>query len=102
VTGPQARKSRPLPGAAISDQACEPLSIVQVRPSVDESAESFFVNCHAVLVRSTKRTHRHLYFNLPGAERAMHRALARGDRAEMVLVQLVPVQRVPIRGGIDV
>ncbi len=44
----------------------------------------------AVLVRG-KTTRRHLYFNLPAAERAVQRALARGADADMVLVRLVPV-----------
>jgi len=37
---------------------------------------------------------RHLYFNLPAAERVVRNANARGDRAEMILVQLVPVRGV--------
>lgn len=49
-----------------------------------------FRNCFAVLVRG-KTIRRHLYFNLPAAERAVKRARARGDAADMVLVMLVPV-----------
>lgn len=50
----------------------------------------FFRNSYAVLVRG-RSVRRHLYFNLPGAQRAVERARARGDQADMVLVQLVPV-----------
>nr|WP_146177679.1 hypothetical protein [Sphaerisporangium cinnabarinum] len=50
----------------------------------------FFRESYAVLVRG-KTVRRHLYFNLPAAERAVRRARSRGDRADMVLVKLVPV-----------
>lgn len=50
----------------------------------------FFRHCYAVLVRG-KSVRRHLYFNLPAAERTVKRARGRGDRADLVLVQLVPV-----------
>ncbi|MBG6238376.1 hypothetical protein IWX78_001331 [Mycetocola sp. CAN_C7] len=50
----------------------------------------FFRNSYAVLVRG-KSIRRHLYFNLPAAARAVNRALARGDKADLVLVRLVPV-----------
>ncbi len=53
-------------------------------------AAVFFRGAYAVLVRG-RSVRRHLYFNLPGAQRAVERARARGDRADMVLVQLVPV-----------
>lgn len=55
--------------------------------------EEFFRTSFAVLVRG-KSIRRHLYFNLPAAERAVKRARARGDRADLLLVELVPV-----RGG---
>jgi len=61
----------------------------------DTAAGAFFRNCYAVLVQG-RTVRRHLYFNLPAAERAVRRALGRGDCAEMILVQLVPV-----RGGRD-
>ena len=56
----------------------------------DGPAAVFFRDSYAVLVRG-KTTRRHLYFNLPAAERAVRRALARGADADMVLVRLVPV-----------
>ncbi len=56
----------------------------------DSVAASAFRNCFAVLVRG-KSVRRHLYFNLPAAERTVKRARERGDRADLVLVQLVPV-----------
>lgn len=46
----------------------------------------FFRNAYAVLVRG-RSVRRHL----PGAQRAVERARARGDQADMVLVRLVPV-----------
>lgn len=56
----------------------------------DAPAAVFFRDCYAVLVRG-KSVRRYLYFNLPAAERAVRRAAARGHRAELVLVKLVPV-----------
>ena len=53
--------------------------------------EEFFRTSFAVLVRG-KSVRRHLYFNLPAAERAVKRARARGDRADLLLVELVPVR----------
>lgn len=50
----------------------------------------FFRNAYAVLVRG-RSVRRHLYFNLPGAQRAVERGRARGDQADLVLVRLVPV-----------
>lgn len=58
--------------------------------SPDSDAAVFFRHSYAVLVRG-KSVRRHLYFNLPAAERTVKRALDRGDRADLVLVQLVPV-----------
>lgn len=58
--------------------------------SPDSAAAVFFRHSYAVLVRG-KSVRRHLYFNLPAAERAVKRARERGDRADLVLVQLVPV-----------
>ena len=57
------------------------------------TADAYFRDCYAVLVRG-KSVRRHLYFNLPAAERAARRARGRGDRVDLILVQLVPV-----RGG---
>lgn len=56
----------------------------------DVSALERFRNCYAVLVQG-KRVRRHLYLNLPGAIRAMERAQARGDRADLVLLKMIPV-----------
>lgn len=56
-----------------------------------EAAEVFFRTSYAVLVRG-KSVRRHLYFNLPAAERAVRRARGRGDKADLLLVELVPVR----------
>jgi len=56
----------------------------------EPAAALFFRHSYAVLVRG-KSVRRHLYFNLPAAERTVKRARERGDRADLVLVQLVPV-----------
>lgn len=48
--------------------------------------DEFFRTSFAVLVRG-KSVRRHLYFNLPAAERAVKRARARGDRADLLLDQ---------------
>ncbi|WP_182354209.1 hypothetical protein [Flaviflexus huanghaiensis] len=53
-------------------------------------ADTFFRDSYAVLVRG-KAVRRHLYFNLPAAQNAVRRAEKRGDRADMILVKLVPV-----------
>ena len=63
--------------------------LVEVRHD-DDAAEVFFRTSYAVLVRG-KSVRRHLYFNLPAAERAVRRAHSRGDRADLLLVELVPV-----------
>lgn len=98
----QIRERRPAAHEAPS-RVIDPTNTVVTRREVirneDASAEMFFSDCHAVLVRG-KSVRRHLYFNLPAAERAVRRARARGDRADMVLVQLVPVGG--DRGGADV
>lgn len=59
-------------------------------PEGHGGADEHFRGCYAVLVRG-KTVRRHLYFNLPAAERALRRARARGALAEMVLVRLEPV-----------
>ena len=56
----------------------------------ETNAAVYFRNSYAVLVRG-KTIRRHLYFNLPAADRVVKRALARGDKADLVLVRLVPV-----------
>lgn len=53
-------------------------------------AESRFHDAYAVLVTG-KAVRRHVYFNLPSAQRAVERAHARGADAELILVRLVPV-----------
>lgn len=57
---------------------------------ITRAASAAFDDAHAVIV-SGRTIRRHLYFNLPAAERAVKRARARGDDAAMVLVRLVPV-----------
>ena len=85
---PETKRIRPAGNRTDSDdqQASGSTSIV----SPDSDAAGFFRHSYAVLVRG-KTVRRHLYFNLPAAERTVKRALARGDRADLVLVQLVPV-----------
>ncbi|MFH5822271.1 hypothetical protein [Georgenia sp. AZ-5] len=92
--GAQERESRPAGNGTatrnnIAGQATTTLAAI---PSTgeDSTAAEFFRDSYAVLVRG-KTVRRHLYFNLPAAERAMKRAAAQGDRASMVLVRLVPI-----------
>ena len=68
--------------------------------SHDPAVLERFRNCYAVLVRG-KTVRRHLYLNLPGAIRAAERAQARGDRADLVLLKMVPdqTQRLQRDGG---
>src|SRR3954454_11421773 len=49
-----------------------------------------FKDAYAVLVIG-KAARRHVFFGLPAAQRAVDRARARGDYAELVLVRLEPV-----------
>lgn len=58
--------------------------------TVEPPAAVWFNDCYAVLVRG-KTVRRHLYFNLPAAQRTVQRAHRRGDAADIVLVRLVPV-----------
>lgn len=91
----QARESRP---GVVSQAALEAFGGAEGQFSESDAAV-FFRNAYAVLVRG-KSVRRHLYFNLPGAQRVVERARRRGDQADMVLVQLVPVDAMTI--GIEV
>jgi hypothetical protein len=51
---------------------------------------SRFKDAYAVLVIG-KVARRHVFFGLPAAQKAVERAHGRGDYAELVLVQIVPV-----------
>lgn len=88
-TGPRAagRSSGDHQGAGSNTSLAATTDVV----ADDAAVESYFRNSYAILVRG-KTVRRHMYFNLPAAERAVNRARARGDRAEMILVQLVPVR----------
>lgn len=55
-----------------------------------DAATARLRNCYAVVVAG-KTIRKHLYFNLPAAQRAVARAEARGATAHLVLVRLVPV-----------
>ena len=58
-----------------------------------------FHDAYAVVVIG-KAARRHVFFGLPAAERAVDRAHARGDFADLVLVRLVPVGEAdPIEAG---
>jgi len=61
-------------------------------------------HCHAVLVSTPNgRWSRRLYLSLHSADKAMRRAKDRGQAAQCVLVELVPVPGVPVTvvGGDD-
>lgn len=85
----QERESRPAGNQAAQDLADTP-SVPATTDDDLDAAHAFFRTSYAVLVRG-KSVRRHLYFNLPAAERAIRRAEARGDHAELILVRLVPV-----------
>lgn len=88
------RASRPGggPGAARSAVAAHPESIGEAsRPHLGRAeALSRLRDCYAVVVAG-KTVRKHLYFNLPAAQRAVTRAKDRGATAHLVLVRLVPV-----------
>lgn len=86
---PDAKRSRPTQQGetAPSDQPASE-SIPSV--SADPAALEAFRHSYAVLVRG-KSVRRHLYFSLPAAARTVQRAKDCGDRADLVLVKLLPV-----------
>lgn len=94
MSATQERESRPAGNGTASQklagQALQSVAAAADTNHEDAPAAVFFRNCYAVLVRG-KSVRRHLYFNLPAAERAAQRATTRGHRAELVLVKLVPV-----------
>lgn len=91
----RARESRPSMAAEAA-----PESVVATLPQNTETApvphltaaaaRSRLADCYAV-VAAGKSVRKHLYFNLPSAERAVRRAHARGADAHLILVRLVPV-----------
>ena len=84
------QKSRPDEKAAIPVEGNRSLVAPSNIAGIETPAAVYFRNSYAVLVRG-KTIRRHLYFNLPAADRVVKRALARGDKADLVLVRLVPV-----------
>lgn len=67
--------------------------VPQSSPPLSVDVVSRFKDAYAVLVIG-KAARRHVFFGLPGAQKAVDRAHARGDFAELVLVQLLPVGEV--------
>lgn len=69
----------------------QPGGLVPILPPASDT-ETAFRHAYAILVRG-KAVRRHLFLSLPAAERAVRRAHGRGDSAEMILVELVPVAK---------
>lgn len=84
------RESRHGPYLAAQSLTGANRSTDAILPGTTADAAVFFRDAYAVLVRG-RSVRRHLYFNLPAAQRTVRRAIERGDRAEMILVKLVPV-----------
>lgn len=88
-------KRRPLvtDGALNPDEKFNP----SVSPETDiertRNVVSRFHDAYAVVVIG-KAARRHVFFGLPSAQRAVDRARARGDFADLVLVKLTPVGEV--------
>lgn len=88
-----ARESRParaaheIPAMASSESLTSGTGIA---PSVE--LVSRFEDAYGVLIIS-KAVRRHMYFGLAAAQKAVDSARARGDRAELLLVRIVPVVR---------
>lgn len=76
------------------------MSITTDSTMVPTDAADHFRTSYAVLVRG-RSIRRHLYFNLPAAERVVKRAQNRGDQAELILVRLVPVDGRQLDLGAD-
>lgn len=86
-------RGRPIPEAAPEGKSITTDTSILQSDAADRSemgSADFFRTSFAVLVRG-RTVRRHLYFNLPAAERTVRRAHARGDKAELILVRLVPV-----------
>lgn len=83
---------RSRPAQAAPEVTTTSASVPQGAPSTSVEREALrrFADAYAVLVVG-KATRRHVFFNLPAAERAVDRAHSRGDDAALVLLRLVPV-----------
>lgn len=68
---------------------------LDLEPDIERTREvvSRFKDAYAVVVIG-KAARRHVFFGLPSAQRAVDRARARGDFADLVLVKLIPVGEV--------
>lgn len=93
MTLPSNDRGRPVQEAASKMSDGDTL---RIPPSPTEIAARVR-DAYAVLVIG-KAARRRVYFGLPAAQRAVDRATARGDYAEMVLVRLVPASLEPVRG----
>lgn len=87
-------ESRPGGGSGAARSVVATLSQdteAQQIPHVDRAeALARLRDCYAVVVAG-KTVRKHLYFNLPAAQRAVARAKDRGATAHLILVRLVPV-----------
>lgn len=59
---------------------------------LEPAALAAFRGAYAVLVRTDDRSTRSLFLSLSAAEQKADRVRARGGRADLVLLQLVPVE----------
>lgn len=59
--------------------------------TVESVAAAAFRGAYAVLVRTDDRSTRSLFLSLSAAERKADRVRARGGRADLVLLRMVPV-----------
>lgn len=104
LESPPGRERRPAEetGAAADTSHVNPPGgvTVSVPPGSDNLPSSVLVSLdnlpttHALLVTTGLRTggvRRHVYFNLPSAQRALERAARRGVPASVHLVRLAPV-----------
>lgn len=85
----QARESRP---SSDTEAATQRTLITHGEHTGLSRAEAInrVTGAYAVVVAG-KTIRRHLYLNLPSAERAVQRAEARGHTAHMILVRLTPI-----------
>lgn len=96
TTPPDSELGRPRQDAPLTSTS----TILPPEARRPREAVARFQDAYAVVVIG-KAARRHVFFGLPAAQRAVDRANARGDFADLVLVRLVPVGEADVTGGVE-